>query len=55
MVNTAFIENYPGFKTINGADLSMSMYEQVVALEVPFFWFSVQEVKRKMIIFSNWR
>ncbi|HNZ50450.1 MAG TPA: thioredoxin-disulfide reductase [Bacilli bacterium] len=47
MVNTAFIENYPGFKTINGADLSMSMYEQVVALEVPFFWFSVQEVKKE--------
>ncbi|MGD9605806.1 MAG: NAD(P)/FAD-dependent oxidoreductase, partial [Bacilli bacterium] len=47
MVNTAFIENYPGFKTVNGADLSMSMYDQVVALGVQFFWFSVKDLKKE--------
>jgi thioredoxin reductase (NADPH) len=47
MVNTAFIENYPGFKNINGADLSMSMYDQVVALGVEFLWFSVKDIKKE--------
>lgn len=47
MVNTAFIENYPGFKSINGADLSMSMYDQVVALGVEFFWFGVKDIQKE--------
>ncbi|MFA6842868.1 MAG: FAD-dependent oxidoreductase, partial [Bacilli bacterium] len=32
IVNTASIENYPGFETIGGADLASKMYTQVLKL-----------------------
>lgn len=32
MVKTAHVENYPGFKKINGADLSYQMYDQALSL-----------------------
>ncbi|MEG1777841.1 MAG: thioredoxin-disulfide reductase [Angelakisella sp.] len=34
VVNTPEVENYPGIKHISGAELSMSLYEQVAALGV---------------------
>lgn len=36
MIRTDVIENYPGFKTIGGADLAYQMYDQVEALGAEF-------------------
>lgn len=36
MVNTSSIDNYPGFGTINGADLSLQMLNQVMDLGVGY-------------------
>ncbi len=45
MVNTSEIANYPGFSAINGVDLSMNMYNQMMELDV-----SYQAVKVDKII-----
>ena len=38
MINTSTIENYPGFKKIDGASLSLAMYEQVNELNVQYIF-----------------
>ena len=36
MVNTSKIENYPGYSSIDGATLSMNMFEQMMGLGIDF-------------------
>ncbi|MDD3170904.1 MAG: thioredoxin-disulfide reductase [Bacilli bacterium] len=47
MVNTSTIENYPGFKKIDGASLSMEMFEQVNELGVEYLGYSAQMIKKE--------
>ena len=51
MVNTALIENYPGFKKIDGAMLSLEMFEQVNDLGVEYFGYAVKEIVKEGNIF----
>lgn len=44
MLKTSNIENYLGFSSINGADLAMKMYEQLVNLDVKFLFKKVNEI-----------
>lgn len=45
MIKTNHIENYPGFASITGPDLSMNMFKQVTNLEVPYRYGNVLEIK----------
>lgn len=47
VVVTATVENYPGFKTIDGPDLAYSMFEQVMNLGVEYFAFNVQNIRHE--------
>lgn len=38
ITRTSDIDNYPGFISIDGPDLAMNMYQQVINLEVPYFY-----------------
>ena len=51
MVNTALIENYPGFKKIDGAMLSLEMFEQVNDLGVEYFGYAVKEIVKEGDVF----
>ncbi len=56
MVKTAHVENYPGFKKINGADLAYSMFEQAVSLGAKYEGTFVSKIKQngnKFIIFTK--
>lgn len=44
MVVTATVENYPGFKKIDGPTLAYQMFEQATNLGVEYFGFSVQKI-----------
>lgn len=46
MVNTDEISNYPGFNTINGVDLSMNMYTQMMNLNVDYQGVKVEKVNK---------
>ncbi|HKL60985.1 MAG TPA: FAD-dependent oxidoreductase [Acholeplasma sp.] len=54
MVNTWEIENYTGFQKLSGADLSMNMFDHVMALEVAYEYGDVKEIKlegnKKLIV-----
>lgn len=52
MVNTSTIENYPGFKKIDGASLSMEMFEQVNDLGVEYFGYSVINIEKNEGLFK---
>ena len=52
MVNTSTIENYPGFKKIDGAALSMEMFEQVNDLGVEYFGYSVINIEKNKGLFK---
>jgi len=52
MVNTSIIENYPGFKKIDGASLSMEMFEQINDLGVEYFGYSVIDIEKVNDIFA---
>lgn len=45
MIKTNHIENYPGFASITGSDLSMNMFKQVTNLDVPYRYGNVLEIK----------
>ncbi|EEB35299.1 putative thioredoxin-disulfide reductase [Anaerococcus hydrogenalis DSM 7454] len=45
VLNTFDIENYPGFTSINGADLAIKMFEQVMHLGVEFDYKTVTDIK----------
>ena len=38
ILNTAEVENYPGFKKVKGFELAQSMFEHLLELEVPVIW-----------------
>ncbi len=52
MVTTASIENYPGFSKIDGATLSMNMFEQMTNLGVTFIGEEVLSIKKDNDIFT---
>lgn len=45
MVKTFDIQNYPGFAKINGADLSMNMFEHTQKLGVPYLYGDVVKIE----------
>jgi len=47
MVVTATVENYPGFKKIDGPGLSYAMFEQTMNLGVEYFGFNVKEIRKE--------
>lgn len=54
MVKTAHVENYPGFKKINGADLAYSMFDHALSLGAKYegsFVTKVEQSADKFIIF----
>ena len=57
MVNTAKIENYPGFSSIDGDTLSMNMYEQMTNFGVEFIGEEVEKIEKidnKFIVKTNY-
>ncbi|HOE06354.1 MAG TPA: thioredoxin-disulfide reductase [Bacilli bacterium] len=52
MVNTSVIENYPGFKKIEGTSLALEMFEQVNDLGVEYFGYSVIDIEKNEDIFK---
>lgn len=42
---TAKIENYPGYKEVDGPTLAMNIYEQVMALEIEYRYGNVLEIE----------
>ena len=52
MVNTYKIENYPGFASIDGATLSMNMFEQMTSLGVEFLGDEVEKITKDGDIFT---
>lgn len=52
LINTDLIENYPGFKSIKGADLMMSMLNQAEDLGTKFIYGSVNSVSKNNELFQ---
>lgn len=52
LINTDLIENYPGFKSIKGSDLMMSMLNQAEDLGTKFIYESVNSVLKNNEIFQ---
>lgn len=52
MINTANIENYPGFSSIDGVSLAMNMYEQTTSLGVEFYGNKVIKIEKDEEIFK---
>ncbi|MDO4975194.1 MAG: thioredoxin-disulfide reductase [Alphaproteobacteria bacterium] len=46
LINTDLIENYPGFKSMKGADLMMLMLEQAESLGTKFIYESVDSISK---------
>lgn len=46
IVVTATVENYPGYKLIDGPELAYSMFEQTMNLGVEYFGYNVKEIKK---------
>lgn len=44
ITKTATIENYPGIEKIEGPELAIHMYNQVMSLEVPFIFQEITEI-----------
>lgn len=44
ITRTSDIDNYPGFPSIEGPELASSMYNQVINLNVPYFYTEVIEI-----------
>ncbi len=56
MINTAKIENYPGYKSIDGVSLSMNMYQQVIDLGVDYYSREIEKIEKgddKFKVFSD--
>ena len=57
MINTAKIENYPGYKSIDGVSLSMNMYQQVIDLGVDYYSREIEKIEKgddKFKVSSRW-
>lgn len=52
LINTDLIENYPGFKSIKGADLMMSMLEHAEDLGTKFLYESVDSISKNNELFQ---
>lgn len=52
MVTTSVIENYPGFKTIDGPDLSFKMFDQISELGVDYIAGEVVDLTKEDNIFK---
>lgn len=52
MINTAKIENYPGYKSIDGVSLSLDMYQQVLDMGVVYYMLEVIKIKKDNDIFK---
>lgn len=52
MVTTSTIENYPGFKAIDGPDLSFKMFDQISELGVEYIAGEVVDITREDNIFK---
>jgi len=48
MLNTSYIQNYPGFKEVDGATLAYNMYEQIQVSNVKFAFDEVVEVTKDL-------
>lgn len=46
IVKTAFIENYPGFKSVSGPELAYGMFEQMNNTGVKYIYGNVVEIKK---------
>lgn len=44
ITRTSDINNYPGFISIDGPDLAMNMYQQVIGLDVPYLYTEALEI-----------
>lgn len=51
MVTTSVIENYPGFKAIDGPDLSYKMFEQIMELGVEYIAGEVVDITKEDNVF----
>ena len=52
IVYTQVVENYPGFKSINGVDLAMVMMEQTAEKDVDFIYEDVTSIKKEDNLFT---
>ncbi len=52
LINTDLIENYPGFKSIKGADLMISMLEHAEDLGTKFLYESVDSISKNNELFQ---
>lgn len=53
---TSIVENYPGFKQIDGPTLAISMFEQVEALDIPYQYgnvLSIEEEENMKIVHTD--
>lgn len=50
MINSYQIDNYPGSQNINGVDLAMNMYNQILALDIDVFFEEVKSISEGFII-----
>lgn len=56
IVNTSIIENYPGFKQIDGATLASNIYNQLNNIGIPYSYSKVIEIKndnQKKIVITD--
>ena len=44
IINTYEIQNYPGFSSVNGADLAMQVFEHTQALGIEFDYGTVEKI-----------
>ncbi len=47
IINTYEIQNYPGFSSVNGADLAMQVFEHTQALGIEFDYGTVEKIETK--------
>lgn len=45
IINTYEIQNYPGFSSVNGADLAMQVFEHTQALGIEFDYGTVEKIE----------
>lgn len=45
IINTYEIQNYPGFASVNGADLAMQVFEHTQALGIEFDYATVEKIE----------
>ena len=46
------IENYPGYDSINGSDLAMNIYNQLLSYDPEYLFEEIKEVKKELGIYD---